>query len=215
MNDALARYLQPHVAHGAPASAHLPAGAATGEAATAEPPTAKAPAAEGKTADADTAGRRAGSAAVERVRQYLACYGLSDRVLELPSDTSTAPKAAAALGVSVGEIAKTLCFVGNAGAVIVVVAGDAHVSQSKLKAALGWSGKLRLASPTETEKITGFPVGGVCPFALPDEFPVLLDTSLLAYRVVYPAAGSGNSAVRLTPEELAQVTGGRWCTVTS
>ncbi|MGB9867684.1 MAG: YbaK/EbsC family protein [Bacillota bacterium] len=156
-----------------------------------------------------------GDPAVERVRQHLARYGLADRIILLPKDTSTAPKAAAALGVTVGEIAKTLCFVGNGGAVIVVAAGDAHVSQSKLKSAMGWTGKLRLATPEETQQLTSFQIGGVCPFGLPQPLPVLLDTSLLSYRVIYPAAGSSNSAVRLTPEELARATGGRWCDLTS
>lgn len=151
---------------------------------------------------------------VEKVRQHLARYGLEDRLLELPADTSTAPSAARALGVSVGEIAKTLCFVGNRGAAIIVAPGDARISQSKLKAVLGWTGKVSLASPEETARLTGFPVGGVCPFALPDGLPILLDSGLRQYEVVYPAAGSTNSAVRLTPEELERTTGGMWCKLT-
>ncbi|HHV78372.1 MAG TPA: YbaK/EbsC family protein [Firmicutes bacterium] len=138
---------------------------------------------------------------------------MDDRVIELQADTSTAPKAAAAIGVGVGQIAKTLCFIGKGKAVIVVTAGDVHVSQSKLKAALGWTGKLRLADPQETAEITGYPVGGVCPFALPQGIPILIDVSLKSYGVIYPAAGSPNSAVRLTPDELYQTTGGMPCNV--
>ncbi|MDQ7793815.1 MAG: YbaK/EbsC family protein [bacterium] len=148
---------------------------------------------------------------VERVREQLAPHGLACRVRELPVDTATVPEAAAALGVEAGQIAKTLCFLGNQGAALVVAAGDARVNQSKLKAELGWTGKVRLAGPEETLRQTGFSPGGVCPFGV--TVPVLLDQSLTRYPVVYPAAGSARSAVSLTPEELARVTGGRPCSV--
>ncbi len=148
---------------------------------------------------------------VERVRDHLARHGLGDRVRDLPQDISTAPRAAAVLGVEVGQIAKTLCFVSGQGAVLVVAAGDVRVSQGKLKAELGWTGKVRLAGPEETLHLTGFRPGGVCPFAV--TLPVLLDHSLTRYPVVYPAGGSARAAVSLTPEELARVTGGRPCAV--
>jgi prolyl-tRNA editing enzyme YbaK/EbsC (Cys-tRNA(Pro) deacylase) len=62
----------------------------------------------------------------------------------------------------------------------------------------------------EVEAVTGHPVGGVCPFGLPDALPVYCDESLRAWDMVVPAAGSRNSAVRIAPERLAEITGGRW-----
>ena len=127
--------------------------------------------------------------------------------------TPTAETAAAKLGVAVGQIAKSLLFQSREGAsVLVVCAGDSKVSLSKLKKAAGF--KASLASPGATLAVTGYRVGGVCPFALPDGLPVFIDESLFTYDTVYPAAGDDSSGVPLSPDLLAVITGARKVEVT-
>ncbi|HHT01178.1 MAG TPA: YbaK/EbsC family protein [Firmicutes bacterium] len=144
---------------------------------------------------------------LKRVRDYLQRNGNFPIIL-FDTDTSTAPLAAAALGVEVGQIAKSIVFVGKKGSqALVVTCGDQRVDSKKLRQLTGE--KMRLANPEETLSITGFPPGGVCPFALPEELPVLVDASLSRYPVVYAAAGTANSAVPISAEQLIRLTGGQ------
>ncbi|MGI6548237.1 MAG: YbaK/EbsC family protein [Bacillota bacterium] len=144
---------------------------------------------------------------LKRVQDYLQRNGNFPIIL-FDTDTSTAPLAAAALGVEVGQIAKSIVFVGKKGSqALVVTCGDQRVDSKKLRQLTGE--KMRLANPEETLSITGFPPGGVCPFALPEELPVLVDASLSRYPVVYAAAGTANSAVPISAEQLIRLTGGQ------
>jgi len=128
------------------------------------------------------------------------------KVIDLDKDTATAELAARALGVEVGQIAKSLLFRVGEEYVMVVAAGDVKIKAGKLKAVAG--GKARLATPEEVLKVTGYPVGGVCPFALANPVRILLDTSLGKYHVVYAAAGTPHSALPVTLDQLAAITGG-------
>ncbi len=144
---------------------------------------------------------------VERVKAYLSRWQLDTAVLEMPDSTATVQEAAKALGTEPARIAKTLSFqdAGNGlGAIILVAAGDAKIDNPKFKVAFGQKPKM-LSFEEVTEK-TGFQVGGVCPFALPEGVRVYLDVSLKRFESVYPACGSLNSAIQLALEQLEMCT---------
>jgi len=144
---------------------------------------------------------------VEKVRAYLSRWNRQNDIIELELSTATVPQAAAALGVPPGRIAKSIGLKNlknknGEGALVVLTAGDAKLDNKKFKEAFGF--KARMLTPEEALAATGHPVGGVCPFALPEGVPVCLDVSLRQWPTVYPACGSGNSAIKLTLEELAE-----------
>ncbi|BCV24150.1 MAG TPA: YbaK/EbsC family protein [Firmicutes bacterium] len=149
----------------------------------------------------------------ERIQTWLDSFGLGLKVIATPADTATAEAAAAALGKEVGQIAKSLLFRVGDQYIMVVAAGDVKIKAGALKAVAG--GKPRLATPAEVERVTGYPVGGVCPFALPHPLRVLLDRSLARFPVVYAAAGTPHSAVPVTLEQLQKLTGGEIVQVTA
>lgn len=148
---------------------------------------------------------------VDRVRAYLARFPYPIEIYEFDESTHTAELAARAVGVEVGQIAKSVLFSVNGEMVMVVTSGDMKVSQSKLKAHLGVTGKVKLADARTTEEITGFPPGGVCPFALKHQVRILIDVSMKRFPVVYIAAGSPRSAAPVTVEQLLDITGGELC----
>ena len=137
---------------------------------------------------------------IEKVREDLAGFGLADRVIEFTVSSATVALAAQALGCEEAHIAKTLSFLQDGKAVLIVMAGDARIDNPRYK--LRFSQKAKMLTPDEAIEFTGHAVGGVCPFALPEGVPVWLDESLLRFETVYPAAGTSSSAVRLTPAEL-------------
>lgn len=137
---------------------------------------------------------------IEKVREDLAGFGLADRVIEFTVSSATVALAAQALGCEEAHIAKTLSFMQDGKAVLIVMAGDARIDNPRYK--LHFSQKAKMLTPDEAIEFTGHAVGGVCPFALPEGVTVYLDESLLRFETVYPAAGTSSSAVRLTPAEL-------------
>lgn len=138
---------------------------------------------------------------VEAVKTYLAAFDAADRVITFDGCSATVVLAAAQLGVSEGEIAKTLSFYnGEAGALLIVAAGDRRIDNAKFKARFGM--KARMLHAEDVQRLTGFLPGGVCPFTERDSVTVWLDESLRDFTTVYPAAGDAASAVRTTPEEL-------------
>ena len=144
---------------------------------------------------------------IEKVKEYLQKQEIRLEVIEFPEGTTATSEAAAkALGVTPAQIAKTLLFVGKEKNVLVVTCGDEKVDSKKLKQHFG--GKYRFARPEEVEEITGFSIGGVCPFALKNEVKIVLDASLAKFSVVYAAAGSSGSAVPANIEQLQIITGG-------
>ena len=138
---------------------------------------------------------------IEKVRAYLKGLSLDDRIAEFDVSSATVELAAAALGTDGARIAKTISLHGkDGGCILVVSAGDYKIDNQKFKARFGF--KPRMLSPDEALSMTGHAVGGVCPFALPEGIPVYLDVSLRRLSTVYPAAGSSNSAVSLSCDEL-------------
>ena len=139
---------------------------------------------------------------IEKVRAYFDTLGIADRIQEFPVSSATVELAAQALGVAPARIAKTLSFKLDERTVLVVAAGDAKIDNPKYKAAFG--GKAKMLTPEEAVERVGHAVGGVCPFAVNDGVEVYLDESLRRFDTVFPAAGSSNSAIELTCDELAR-----------
>ena len=137
---------------------------------------------------------------IEKARAHLAQFGADGRILEFDVSSATVELAAHALGVEPARIAKTLSFKAGDGAVLVVAAGDARVDNRKFKDRFGMKAKMLTAD--EVLALVGHPVGGVCPFGINDGVPVYLDENLRRFETVFPAVGSGNSAIELTLDEL-------------
>jgi prolyl-tRNA editing enzyme YbaK/EbsC (Cys-tRNA(Pro) deacylase) len=144
---------------------------------------------------------------LQTVKDYLESYGIE--VWEYRQPTPTAPAAAAAVGCTVAEIAKTLLFLVGGEPVAVVTCGDMKVKSSRLKQAAGLSGKVKFPQAEEVVQFTGYAPGGVCPFLLPKSLPVLLDVSLQRFDQVYAAAGNDYSAVPVSYAQLERLTAGR------
>ncbi len=137
---------------------------------------------------------------IEKVRPYLAERGMEARIKEFDVSSATVELAAQALGCEGKRIAKTLSFMLNSNAILIVAAGDAKVDNAKYKARFG--AKAKMLTPDEAVELVGHAVGGVCPFAVNDGVSIYLDISLKRFDIVYPAAGSSNSAVELSIPEL-------------
>ena len=137
---------------------------------------------------------------LEKARMHLEKYSLSDRIQLFDMSSATVALAALALGCEEAHIAKTLSFAINGGAILVVAAGDAKVDNRKFKDK--FSIKPKMLAFDEVEPLVGHAVGGVCPFGVNNGVKVYLDESLRRFDFVYPAAGTANSAVRLSVEEL-------------
>jgi len=149
---------------------------------------------------------------IERVKDFLNQQEIKLEVIEFPEGaTKNCELAAQALGVLPAQIAKTLVFIGKKTNVLVVTCGDEKVDSKKLKAHFG--GKFRFARAEEVEELTGFSPGGVCPFALKNEIPIIIDKSLERFPVVYAAAGNAGSAVPVTVQQLLEITKGHYLDV--
>ena len=138
---------------------------------------------------------------IQKVRAYLEQFGIADRIREFEVSSATVELAAVAVGVEGARIAKSLSFkVEDKPIIIIVVAGDAKVDNSRYKAQ--FHTKAKMLTHEEAHTLIGHDVGGVCPFALPENVKVYLDVSLKRFETVFPAAGSDNSAVEMTCDEL-------------
>ena len=143
---------------------------------------------------------------IETCRAYLRQRGYEDRIREFDVSSATVELAAQALGCPPAHIAKTLSFVHEDGAVLIVCAGDAKIDNSKFKAQ--FHHKATMLNPEQVVTFTGHQIGGVCPFAIENPATVTyLDVSLQRFDIVYPAAGSANSAVELSLPELEACSG--------
>lgn len=148
---------------------------------------------------------------VEAARAFLAQHAPDLEVVELEGSTATVELAARGHGVSPAQIAKTLSLRIKDRALLIVTCGDARLNNRKIKDVLG--GKPRMLGADEVASLTGHPVGGVCPFGLATPLPVYCDVSLKEFDEVVPAAGSINSAVRITPDRMASLVNAEWIDV--
>ena len=148
---------------------------------------------------------------LESVRAEFAARGLDIPIIELEVSTATVALAADAHGVEPGRIAKTLAFrLGDGRAILLVARGDTRIDNRLFKVQFG---RGRMLGADDVVALTGHPVGGVCPFGLAQPLPIYLDHSLRDFDEILPAAGAIHSAVRLSPQQLAEITGGEWVEV--
>ena len=149
------------------------------------------------------------SSSVQRVREAIAALGLESEVQELSQSTRTAQEAAATVGCAVGQIVKSLVFRGETSGrpLLALVSGQNRASEPLL--ARHWGEAAGRADADFVRTHTGFAIGGVPPVGHPERLDVLVDRDLLAFEVVWAAAGSPFAVFRLTPAELVRVTGGR------
>ena len=138
---------------------------------------------------------------IEKVREYLAGFGVAERIQEFEVSSATVELAAIAVGVEGARIAKTLSFkTAEGGCMLILAAGDARIDNPKFKAKFHL--KAKMLTPEEVLEMVGHPVGGVCPFGINEGVAVYLDDSLKRFETVFPAVGSGSSAIELNLDEL-------------
>lgn len=147
----------------------------------------------------------------ESVLAWLAQHAPDLALIEHSRSTATVAEAAEVIGVAPGRIAKTLALRVADEIILLVTRGDARLDNALCKAELG--GRPRMLDAEATLAATGHAVGGVCPFGLATQLPIVADRSLLAYPTVFPAAGSLTSSVEIAPQRLAELIGARWVTI--
>lgn len=136
----------------------------------------------------------------ENVKHYFDEIGFSEHIIILDESSATVELAAAAVGCEAKQIAKTLSFLVDGSPILIVAAGNAKIDNSKYKAE--FHQKAKMIPAALVEEYIGHDIGGVCPFAVKPEVSVYLDASLRANSVVYTAAGSAHTVIRLSIEEL-------------
>lgn len=141
---------------------------------------------------------------VELVKKYFENTELEGKVLEFPTSSATVELAADAVGTEPDRIAKTMAFLLGDEAIVIVVSGLSRIDNKKFKAQ--FHTKAKMIPFAAVEEYLGHPPGGVCPFALKDGVKVYLDVSLRAHETVFPAAGSENSAIETTIDQLERFT---------
>lgn len=148
---------------------------------------------------------------LESVRTFFAEKAPEISVIVTEQSSATVDLAATAHGVETAQIAKTICLRVGEQPMLVVAAGTARLDNKKAKAVLG--GKPRMLGADEVVALTSHPIGGVCPFGLPQPLPVYCDVSLQRFDEVVPAAGATNAAVRIAPDRMAALTDAQWVDV--
>ena len=141
---------------------------------------------------------------VELVKKYFENTELEGKVLEFPTSSATVELAADAVGTAPDRIAKTMAFLLGDEAIVIVVSGLSRIDNKKFKAQ--FHTKAKMIPFAAVEEYLGHPPGGVCPFALKEGVKVYLDVSLRAHETVFPAAGSENSAIETTIDQLERFT---------
>lgn len=147
----------------------------------------------------------------ESVLTWLQAHAPDLALIDHTRSTATVAEAAEVLGVEPGRIAKTLALRVGETVYLLIARGDARLDNARCKAELG--GRPRMLDPDQTLAMTGHAVGGVCPFGLARDLPIVADRSLLAYSTAFPAAGTRTSSVEVAPQRLAELVGARWVEV--
>ncbi len=137
---------------------------------------------------------------IEKVKAYFDQFGLREKIIELDESSATVELAAKALHTEGARIAKTLSFMVEDRAILIVTAGDTKIDNAKYRHRFGC--KARMLTAEELDSLVGHAPGGVCPFAVPDTVAVYLDESLKRFQTVFPAAGSSNSAIEFSIPDL-------------
>lgn len=147
---------------------------------------------------------------LESVKEFFDTKNI-DVDIRVLGDTSTVLKAADEIGVTPGEIAKSMVFKLKDGYIMIISAGDKKIDNRKFKDT--FKCKAKMASADEVLDITGHPIGGVCPYGLKTKIPIYYDKSLKDYELVYPAAGDVNAAVAVTVDDIDKIVYGKWIDV--
>ena len=138
---------------------------------------------------------------IEKVREYFKGFDMENKVLEFEVSSATVQLAAIALGTEEARIAKTMSFKKDEGCILVITAGDVKIDNAKYRHTFGLKAKMLTAD--EVVELVGHAIGGVCPFAVNEGVTgIYVDESVKRFSTVFPACGSSNSAIELTPEEL-------------
>jgi prolyl-tRNA editing enzyme YbaK/EbsC (Cys-tRNA(Pro) deacylase) len=148
-------------------------------------------------------------ASAERVQRALAAAGLDTRIVQLAEAARTARQAADALGLDVGQIAKSLVFRGAATgrAVLVIAAGDRRVNEARIAQLIGEP--IERASPEFVREHAGFAIGGVAPVAHAQPMTTFVDASLRRFDTVWAAGGTPHCVFPIRPDDLLQLSGGK------
>jgi prolyl-tRNA editing enzyme YbaK/EbsC (Cys-tRNA(Pro) deacylase) len=143
--------------------------------------------------------------AIDRVRAVLAAEGLGSAAIRtFPEGTATAADAAAALGVPVGRIVKSLVFMAGDKPVLVLTSGPNRVDTRKLAEVTGQT--ITRANADQVRQATGFAIGGVPPLGHAERLLTYCDPDLLQYEEVWAAAGTPNSVFATDPKDLVRIT---------
>ena len=152
------------------------------------------------------------SKSIDRVRECLEANGLISGLVVSEVSTKTAAEAAAVAGCELGQIVKTLVVLVDDEPVLALVAGDRRADFDAIADAMG--GRfVKMANADTVREVTGYAIGGVCPFCLPRALPILIDESLQRFETLYPAAGTPRSFVRMTPSQLTEIVGTGWAPI--
>ena len=148
-----------------------------------------------------------------RTSQLLRDAGIDANVVEFEQPTRTSAEAAAAIGCSIAEIAKSIVFRGkNSGqAVVIIASGENRVSEAKVAAKLGEP--LTRADADFVRTATGYAIGGVPPIGHSQPVKLLLDQDLQRFEIIWAAGGTPFSVFPLRPDQLRSLTGADWADV--
>ena len=148
-----------------------------------------------------------------KAKNYLEKFKMEDQILHASSSSATVKEAAIAFNTKEERIAKTLSFIVNDMPIVIVMAGNVKIDNSKFKEF--FHEKAKMVPFDDVESLIGHPVGGVCPFGVNENVKIYLDESLKAYETVFPACGETNNAIEITPTKLFEILPGSiWVSVT-
>lgn len=148
---------------------------------------------------------------LQSVQAFFAAHAPDIQVIETAASSATVALAAEAHGVEPDQIAKTICLRAGDTALLLVTAGTRRLNNRKFRDQ--FAAKPRMLDAETVTELTSHPIGGVCPFGLPSPLPIYCDASLRDHAVVVPAAGATNSAVRITPDRMAELVSAIWIDV--
>ncbi len=149
---------------------------------------------------------------INKVEKFLREKGFTKEIMMAETSTATVDLAAEVLGVSPSRIAKTISFkLKDDTCVVIVSQGQGRIDNRKFKDT--FKNKPKMLKQEEVFEFTGHPVGGVCPFALKEGVKIYLDVNLQEFDTVFPAAGTANSMIEVSPQELLRITEGQWVDV--
>ncbi len=148
---------------------------------------------------------------VTRVREALRSLGIAEEVIEFPERTATAAEAANAVGCELGQIVKTLFFLADGRPTVVLAAGDRQVDTARLAPLVGVGRKkLKMGTAEQVLELTGYVIGGVSPFGMPEQYDVVVDDSLKRFERIWAAAGTPSAVVGLSTTRLVEALNGQW-----